>query len=183
MRQTDPNSLEHYGVLGMHWGIRKVAEGLATSNQATANAHRTAAEQHRTSKPNWLHTHPGITGKGKLKKVSIGSNSSLQYHLNEAKVHQNWANKFNRIAKSVKDKPYSPSKQQRNDRLFQDAIKTIAFGTTAAITVAMAKPAADMFGKHFSNYAEKKVFGKVATVATTVVKKTTAELAREALGG
>lgn len=46
MQRTDPNSLTHYGVLGMHWGVRK-PEIAGVSNRTSRQAKRDAVEYTR----------------------------------------------------------------------------------------------------------------------------------------
>lgn len=172
MRQNDANSLTHYGVLGMHWGVQKAEylSGRSTRNRTLANAHRTASQAHATGSASGMHKHSGLPAK-----LALSKGLSVKYHDINASRHAELAKRYDELARNTFHKPYDSRNKPLHLSMFEKVALTVA-GVTAA---SLLKPTVDLFGERIMLYVKSKAFKTV----TKVVTKSAAELAKEALGG
>lgn len=164
MPQDDPYSFKHYGVLGMHWGIRKEEYALGQAGRARnrAKAHGLEADLHSRIANR-------IKGTNKITRTvktayATSADRKRAKEVRQEQIARRWDKAFD----SVVNKPYHPKSKQKYNNLYHDAIKTLVIGTGGSIAIALARPTVDIFGKKIASY---------------VGRKTPEYLAKKALGG
>lgn len=144
MHRTDPNSLEHYGVLGMHWGVRK-----AETFRGRSAREKTIADTQRGYASSLRNKH------GALHPLANQYDKSANHHAELSK-------RYDELARRVFNKPYDPRNQKHHITTFEKVASAVVIGAAVSIASAVYRPVTNMFSKKIEGYIANKVIPNIA---------------------
>jgi len=169
MTVYNPHELIHYGIMGMHWGVRKaVGSALADVYDKNANREQQSANKQR---------HYAAVSRTKIpvvgKRISKAYENSASEHQRIADTKRGIAKylrgdtqeqrqkRLSKSAKNAVNRPYKNVNKKQAQHQYKNVLEYIAVGTTMLAIGGLARPTADLFGKRIAG----KVAGHLAAKA------------------
>ena len=130
----EENSLAHYGVLGMKWGVRKdgMPQGYQGSSRKTKKARKQMQKQIRKMHTERIYDNKSGIGKNtarvnaKIKKDFDNKNSRLAKEWDKEASVEGGSKKLDRIEKQL-DKNYDDIVDKYEDEYLDAAVKDLGF--------------------------------------------------------